>query len=56
MWPGKEAFTHATVINGYNEARGEVIFSESWSEHVRNRRMRWEEMEGTAYYTFFFRL
>ena len=55
-WPGKVCFTHASVITGYNEARGEVIFSEAWSELVRNRRMRHEEMEGTAYYTFYLRL
>ncbi|MEM7010700.1 MAG: C39 family peptidase [Verrucomicrobiota bacterium] len=55
-WPGKTAPAHATIINGYNEARGEVIFTESWGEHVRNRRMRAEEMEGTAYYAFYFRL
>lgn len=55
-WPGKNAPAHATIINGYNETRGEVIFTESWGEHVRNRRMRAEEMEGTAYYAFYFRL
>jgi hypothetical protein len=36
-------------VNGYNQARGEVIFTESWDERVRNRRMRAEEMEGTSY-------
>ena len=56
MWPGKKAFTHATVVTGYNEQRREVIFTESWSERERDRRMRVEEMEGTAYYTFVLRL
>ena len=55
-WPTKEAPAHATIINGYNEARGEVIFTESWGEHVRDRRMLAEEMEATAYYAFYFRL
>lgn len=55
-WPPKASPAHATIVNGYNEQRGEVIFTESWGEHVRNRRMRIEEMEGTAYYAFYFRL
>lgn len=54
-WPGKDAPAHATIVNGYNDKRGEVIFTESWGEHVRNRRMRVEEMEGTSYYAFYFR-
>jgi hypothetical protein len=55
-WPAKAAYNHASVITGYNTERKEVIFSESWSETVRNRRMRPEEMEATAYYTFLLRL
>ncbi|MFT5467360.1 MAG: hypothetical protein ACI8UO_002464 [Verrucomicrobiales bacterium] len=55
-WPPKASPAHATIVNGYNEQRREVIFTESWGEHVRNRRMRIEEMEGTAYYAFYFRL
>ncbi|NNE90553.1 MAG: hypothetical protein HKN23_02805 [Verrucomicrobiales bacterium] len=55
-WPGEGAFNHASVITGYNEKRGEVIFTESWSEAVRNRRMRIEEMVGTTYYAFYFSL
>ncbi|MCB1076423.1 MAG: C39 family peptidase [Verrucomicrobiae bacterium] len=55
-WPDKDAYNHSSVITGYNTERREVIFSESWSEMVRNRRMRPEEMEGTAYYTFLLRL
>lgn len=56
MWPTKEGFAHASVINGYNSARREVIFSESWAESVRNRRMRAEEMEATVYLVYYPRL
>ncbi|MFK5923811.1 MAG: C39 family peptidase [Verrucomicrobiota bacterium] len=52
-WPDKKAFSHASVITGYNSKRGEIIFTESWGEEARNRRMRFEEMEGTVYYTFY---
>ncbi|NOY00153.1 MAG: hypothetical protein GXP30_10525 [Verrucomicrobia bacterium] len=52
-WPDKKAYSHASVITGYNAKRGEVIFTESWGEEARNRRMRFEEMEGTVYYTFY---
>lgn len=52
-WPDKDAYAHASVITGYNAKRGEVIFTESWGEAARDRRMRFEEMEGTAYYTFY---
>ena len=55
-WPGDEAPGHCSVIVGYNEERGEVIFMESWGEHARNRRMRVEEMEGTSYMTFYFKV
>ena len=55
-WPGKSAPGHASVITGYNEERGEVIFMESWGEHTRGRRMRSEEMEATSYMTFYFKL
>jgi hypothetical protein len=44
---------HASLITGYNPLRREVIFTESWGEYARNRRMRIEEMEGTAYYVFY---
>ena len=53
MWPGEDDYSHATVITGYNQERGELIFTESWTERERNRRMRVQEMIGTAYYTFF---
>ena len=54
LWPEKDAYNHASVITGYNARRGEVIFTESWGEAVRNRRMRVAEMEDTCYYTFYF--
>ncbi len=54
-WPGDVSYTHSSVITGYNPERREVIFTESWGEYARDRRMRVEEMEGTAYYTFYFR-
>jgi len=49
LWPQRGGYAHASIVNGYNQARGEVIFTESWDERVRNRRMRTEEMEGTSY-------
>ena len=55
LWPEKDAYNHASVITGYNARRGEIIFTESWGEAVRNRRMRVAEMEATCYYTFYFR-
>lgn len=55
-WPGRQAYNHASVITGYNTERQEVLFTESWSESLRHRRMRPEEMAGTAYYTFSLRL
>ncbi len=53
LWPDKKAYSHASVITGYNSKLGEVIFTESWGEAVRNRRMRVAEMEATCYYTFY---
>jgi hypothetical protein len=55
-WPIREGFAHASVVNGYNIKRHEVIFMESWSEAVRNRRMRIEELEATAYLAYYPRL
>jgi hypothetical protein len=54
QWPQEDAYNHASVITGYNARRGEVIFTESWGEAVRTRRMRIAEMEATCYYTFYF--
>ena len=45
---------HASVINGYNKERDEVIFTESWGEGTRNRRMRFEEMKATTSKMFYF--
>lgn len=55
-WPARQAYNHASVITGYNTERQEVLFTESWSESMRHRRMRPEEMAGTAYYAFSLRL
>ncbi|MEK0451337.1 MAG: hypothetical protein RL088_3605 [Verrucomicrobiota bacterium] len=49
LWPQRGGFAHASIVNGFNAARGEVIFTESWSEQARDRRMRFEELEGTGY-------
>ncbi|MEM8955657.1 MAG: C39 family peptidase [Verrucomicrobiota bacterium] len=56
-WPNdRTGGNHASLITGYNPERKEVIFTESWGEFARDRRMRIEEMEGTAYYAFYPRL
>ena len=52
-WPTKDDFAHSSIITGYNAVRREVIFTESWGEHARNRRMRVEEMEGTVYLAYY---
>jgi len=52
-WPGKEGYAHASLINGYNAKRREIIFTESWNEAARDRRMRAEEMEATAYLAYY---
>ncbi len=55
-WPGANHPNHASVITGYHPEKNEVIFSESWGEHARDKRMRAEELEGTSYMVFYFRL
>jgi hypothetical protein len=45
-----------SVITGYNETRGEILFTESWGERYRQRRMSIGEMEKTADSLFFFGL
>lgn len=55
-WPTREEFAHASIVNGYNAKRREVIFSESWSETARHRRMRAEELERTSYLAYYPRL
>jgi hypothetical protein len=53
-WPTLKTGGHASLITGFNKPRKEVLFTESWGEDTRNRRMRIEEMETTTYRTFFF--
>jgi hypothetical protein len=48
--------SHASVVIGIDTARGEVLYCEPWGEDGRDRRMRLEEMEATAYAHFYFRL
>ena len=47
---------HSSIVTGLNRARGEVIYTEPWGEETRDRRMRVEEMEATAYAVFHFKL
>ena len=54
LWPTFDSGGHASLITGYNKERGEVLFTESWGENNRNRRMKAEEMEATAYVVFEF--
>ena len=55
-WPARSDFAHSSVITGYNIQRGEVIFTESWGERARDRRMRIEEMAATVYQAYYPRL
>ncbi len=48
--------SHASIVTGLNRARGEVIYTEPWGEETRDRHMRVEEMEATAYAVFHFKL
>lgn len=52
-WAVRDDFAHSSLVTGYNLARREVIFTESWGERTRNRRMRIEEMEGTVYFSYY---
>jgi hypothetical protein len=54
-WPRLPCDRHASLVTGFNEKRQEVLFTESWGEDNRNRRMRAEEMEATVYRVFLFR-
>ena len=47
--------SHASIITGINEQRGEVLYMEPWGESTRDRRMKVEEMETSAYAVFFFK-
>ena len=53
-WATQAGGGHASLITGYNKAREEVLFTESWGEGNRNRRMRQEEMAAIAYVLFTF--
>jgi hypothetical protein len=53
-WPDKSTGGHASLVTGFNKERSEIIFAESWGENNRDRRMRAEEMEATAYAVFVF--
>lgn len=53
-WPTLQTGGHTSLITGFNQQRKEVLFTESWGENTRNRRMLIEEMEATTYHTFFF--
>ena len=52
-WPTDRKQNHASILTGFNAQRGEVIFTESWNESLRGRRMRFEEMAGTSYCVFY---
>lgn len=47
--------SHASIVTGFNEANGEVIYTEPWGDETRDRRMRIEEMESSAYAVFSFK-
>lgn len=53
-WPKRSPFAHSSIVNGYRADKREAIFTESWGEQARNRRMRVEEMEATSYYAVYF--
>ena len=55
-WPKRNYShpSHASIVNGVNIKRGEVIFTEPWGEQARNRRMTKEEMDTSVYAVFYF--
>ncbi len=55
-WPKRNYShpSHASIVNGVNVERGEVIFTEPWGKQARNRRMRTEEMDTSVYAVFYF--
>ncbi|MFP6871892.1 MAG: C39 family peptidase [Verrucomicrobiales bacterium] len=56
-WPtSKTDPGHASVVTGFNEKTGEIIFMESWGEHTRGKRMHIEELEATSYAAFYFKI
>jgi hypothetical protein len=54
-WPDAKAPLHASVVVGYNPARKEVLFLESWTGKDKPRRMRVEEMTATTDLCFVFK-
>lgn len=54
-WPGKNHPVHASVIVGFNDQRKEVLFLESWAGLGVPKRMRYEELEATATWAFYFK-
>lgn len=48
--------SHASVVTGFSPATNSVIYAEPWGEDTRDRRMRVEELEATAYAVVFFKL
>ena len=54
-WPDDTAPLHASIVVGYNDARNEVLFLESWAGLDFPRRMRAEELEATATMAFYFK-
>jgi peptidase C39-like protein len=53
-WPTSAASSHMSIITGFNDAREEVLFTESWGEAARHRRMLADEMEATAFQVDYF--
>ena len=57
-WPARKKQSlpsHGSVVTGINSEHSELIYSEPWGEHARDRRMRIEEMQATAYAVFYYR-
>ena len=52
--PNEKSPLHASVIVGFNEARNEFLFLESWAGLEGPRRMSAGELDETAYLTFYF--
>lgn len=55
-WPDGDAPLHASILTGYDEAKGEVFFLESWTGQDQPRRMSFAEMQATSYLCFVFGL
>ena len=53
-WANSTTGGHASLVTGFNKERAEVLFTESWGEETRNRRMRAEEMTAAVYVLFEF--